>query len=363
MKKLFISIIAVAFSLSAMAASTAAARIKLVGSNTTYAVSTLFLNEDDARNSSYESGYDAESMMSQSNPFSVLIYAYVGEHPCEYVATDDLDGQEISFTTNMVDANYTLQFSNVSGRELKLYDLVENTETTIEEGGSYAFSVEAAQVGQVEVTDRFVINYQAPTPSCTTVRSGLNVDQYYTICLPQQIASANASFWSMSNRGEGVAYLEEAAFPLTAGQPYIFQAEESTLCVVYGNAVPAAEAGAAGVLVGTFDPMAQNELSQAAADYNSPIYLLYNNELRPAAGAGNNLPANRAFIVYNNFIVENPAPAPGRRVRAIPMQTNGATAFENVDVEAAKAVKFMEDGKIFIKRGDAIYNLQGQLVK
>lgn len=289
----------------------------------------------------------------------VAMYALNGATPLEIAQAADFTNVAVGLKTD-ASTSYTITVSGVAGNEtLVLYDLLYDEQYPLTEGAEYENIPAAANS---VINDRFVINY-VPAPSCTTVRSGLNVDQYYTICLPQQIASANASFWSMSKRGEGVAYLEEAAFPLTAGQPYIFQAEESTLCVVYGNAVPAAEAGAAGVLVGTFDPMAQNELSQAAADYNSPIYLLYNNELRPAAGAGNNLPANRAFIVYNNFIVENPAPAPGRRVRAIPMQTNGATAFENVDVEAAKAVKFMEDGKIFIKRGDAIYNLQGQLVK
>ena len=166
MKKLFISLVAVAFSISAMATNTAAARIKLVGSNTTYAVSTLFLNEDDARNNTYESGYDAESMMSQSNPLSVLIYAYVGTHPCERVETNNLDGQAISITTNKVDANYTLQFSNVSGRALNLYDKVTKTFVDITEGGSYAFSVEAAQVGQHEVKDRFVINYEVVPSFC-----------------------------------------------------------------------------------------------------------------------------------------------------------------------------------------------------
>ncbi len=150
--------LAVAFSVSAMATSTATAHIKLVGSNTTYAVSTLQLNEDDARTNDYESGYDAESMMTQSNPYSVLLYSYIGTQPCEVLFAQNLDGQKISLKTNLVDADYTLQFSNVSGRALKLYDNVTGTTVDITEGGSYAFSVEAAQVGRVEVLDRFTIN-------------------------------------------------------------------------------------------------------------------------------------------------------------------------------------------------------------
>jgi len=160
MKKLFISILAVALCTSAMAASTASVRIKLVGSNPTYAVNTLFLNEDDARNSTYESGYDAESMMTLSNSYSVLIYADVEGHSCEHVATNNLDGLHIGFTTNMVDASYSLQFTNFSGRELKLYDAVVDSVITINASTpAYNFT---ATAGQVAVTDRFSIGEPAP---------------------------------------------------------------------------------------------------------------------------------------------------------------------------------------------------------
>lgn len=160
MKKLFISILAVALCTSAMAASTAAVRIKLVGSNPTYAVNTLYLNEDDARNSTYESGYDAESMMSLSNPYSVLIYADVESHSCERVETNNLDGLAIGFTTNMVDADYSLQFTNFSGRELKLYDAVVDSVITIN-GSTPAYNF-TATAGQVAVTNRFSIGEPAP---------------------------------------------------------------------------------------------------------------------------------------------------------------------------------------------------------
>ena len=146
-------------SLSVMATTTSAIRIKLVGSNPTYATSMLRLTEDDARTAAYESGYDAESMMSLSNPYSVLIYSYVGSHPCEVVATNSLNNTNIGFTTNLVDQNYTLEFSNFEGAELRLYDLVTGDVVVI--NGStpaYAFSVTAEQVGRHQVLDRFIIN-------------------------------------------------------------------------------------------------------------------------------------------------------------------------------------------------------------
>ena len=159
MKKLFVTMLVVATSLSVMAATTSAIRIKLVGSNPTYATSMLRLTEDDARTQGYESGYDGESMMTLSNPFSVLIYSYVETHPCEVVMTNNLNNTNIGFTTNMVDQDYKLVFSNFEGNALRLYDSVLDSLVVL--NGStqdYEFSVTPAQVGQIQVLDRFIIN-------------------------------------------------------------------------------------------------------------------------------------------------------------------------------------------------------------
>ena len=157
MKKIFVSILAIAFTCSAFAAETAKVKIQLTSSNATYGKNSVELKENSDRNATYESGYDAESMMSQANPHSVLIYGLVGETPCASVATDNLDGLVLGLKTNMYDTDYKLVFSNVSGRALKLYDRVTNELVDITENGEYAFSVEAAQVGRVAINDRFVI--------------------------------------------------------------------------------------------------------------------------------------------------------------------------------------------------------------
>ena len=332
MKKLFIALVAVAFSLSAMAASTAAARIKLVGSNTTYAVSTLFLNEDDARNSSYESGYDAESMMSQSNPFSVLIYAYVGEHPCEYVATDDLDGQEISFTTNMLDADYTLQFSNVSGRELKLYDRVTKTTTIITEGESYAFSVEAAQVGQVEVNNRFVLGL--PSYSVTMNAYGwASFSSADDLAIPAGLTAYRGAYAGEVlnlNEVDDIKANEGVILYGTAGQTYELE---------LGN--------------GSSD-FAGNNLKPASAweNHSGTVYVLHDEALYQYTGS--DFPANKAYLEI---------PVSAGAPRRISFRFNGTTALENAEMNEAKAVKFVENGQVFIRRGNEVFNLQGQIVK
>jgi hypothetical protein len=62
---------------------------------------------------------------------------------------------------------------------------------------------------------------------------------------------------------------------------------------------------------------------------------------------------NKAYLQINT----TGAPA---RIRLAFGQTTGV---ENVEAEAVKAEKFVENGQIFIRRGEAVYNLQGQIVK
>jgi hypothetical protein len=203
---------------------------------------------------------------------------------------------------------------------------------------------------------------QIPAPTCVTVRDNLQVDRYYTICLDKAVTTANgASFWNLIHRGVDVAYLEEAELPLVAGRPYIFQAEATELCVEYsGDAVAA---GAYGALVGTLAAMDQSALDVAASAASSDIYLLFDNTLWLANGrSGNNLPANRAYIVYDELVYATPTPAPGRRVRAIPMQGKTTTGVESINA-AETPVKTVIDGKMYILRGEHMFDATGRMVK
>ncbi len=220
-----------------------------------------------------------------------------------------------------------------------------------EAAGTYTFKWEYA-------TRSFSIIFPTPVPTCTTVRTGMTAGNYYTICLPKAVTGANgASFWNMSNRGDGVAYLEEAELPLVAGRPYIIQAEDAELCVEYSGDEVAA--GAYGALHGTFVAMDQTALDAAGAD----IYLLKNNELWLVSGqTGNSLAANRAYIKYSELNYSTPNPAPGRRVRAIPMQDQSTTGVENLNAAEAP-VKTVIDGKMYILRGEHMFDATGRMVK
>ena len=70
------------------------------------------------------------------------------------------------------------------------------------------------------------------------------------------------------------------------------------------------------------------------------------------------IPSNKAYL---QLPANAGAPA---RISLRFNQTEQTTAVENVALEADKAVKFVgEDGKLYIRRGEAVYTVQGQLVK
>lgn len=158
MKKIFISVMALAISAMAMATEEAYVRIRLTGASG--ASSVVRLTQDNERSAAYENGYDSEKMMYQANSNSVLLYGIVGSQNCEDVVTNQLEGVELGFVTNNVDATgYTLKFENVSGLSFQLYDRVADQVIPIVDNGTYTFD---AAMGRVAVNDRFVIQVAAP---------------------------------------------------------------------------------------------------------------------------------------------------------------------------------------------------------
>ena len=91
--------------------------------------------------------------------------------------------------------------------------------------------------------------------------------------------------------------------------------------------------------------------------YAGQAYILHGDQLYLYTGM--NMKANKAFLLFSG----DPAGAPARISMRF-AETEETTAVENVTSEAVKAVKFVgNDGKLYIRRGEAVYTVQGQLVK
>jgi hypothetical protein len=216
----------------------------------------------------------------------------------------------------------------------------------------------------------YMLEESTPEPVWEELRAGATSGKYYTVCLSKNVTNfRGGNFWNMSKRnGSSIAYLEEVTtddLPLAKGTPYIFEVTGAKMEVVYEGAETNA-AGTNGALVGTFENMIQNDLDDAASDAGSDIYLLSGNKLwnvTTTGASGNSLAAGRAYIVYGELDEVSEAPhAPGKRVRAVPMQGQTATGVDAFNASETP-VKMIIDGKLFILRGEKMYDATGKLVK
>lgn len=347
MKKLFISMLAVAMSFSAMATQTARVTITLKGGNATYSLSSVDLIEDDARSAAAESGYDGPCFMNQSNSFSTLIYGLIGTSEYSTVATNNLDGQKIGFITNQIDHQYTLEFTNVSGRTLKLYDSVTKTETTIVSNGSYEFTVANFEYERTTINNRFVINrqvYNVTLNDCYLATFSANEN----VIIPEGLNAYTAEF-----QGEQeVLWLHK----ITTG--YIPAATGVILFNPQGGSSSDQKNFSLEKYAGNVPALSlANDLLPASAwesKHDGYIYALFGDMMYIYENAEDKgMKPNKAYLRIGG------SAAP----RRISFRFSGTTALENAEMNDAKAVKFMKDGEVFIKRGDVIYNLQGQIVK
>lgn len=193
------------------------------------------------------------------------------------------------------------------------------------------------------IADRFVINYVAPAPTydaeVTTNANGL----------------ATFSFASDLVAVEGDVKLYKGDFnslneALALAQVNYVKGGEGV--IVYGAANTTYHFNA-GTGTSDFDG---NDLKAASAwEYphaSYDAYVLSGNLLY--LYEGENMKPNKAFLAV---------PAAGssapRRIRLV---FDAATGIDNVDA-TVKSVKFIENGQIFIRRGENIYNAQGQIVK
>ncbi len=187
-----------------------------------------------------------------------------------------------------------------------------------------------------------------------TVASG----KYATVCLPRAIVSADGidKFYTVAGyRGTAnditSVVITEAETPLTAGKPYIFHTNAAAQTIyMKGDAVNAPVAGDNG-LVGRFTDgkIADNDCS----------YILRDNLVCQVEGNDVTCVANRAY--FNFYGLDAYAGAPGRYIE-LPMSPNSGTDINNIEA-AEDGVKFIQDGKLYIKKDGVIYNALGQIVR
>ena len=341
MKKLFISLMAVLFSAYVVAADSAIARITITGT-TSGGSAQITLIENPSYSAGYDNGYDAPCNinLAEDLPKTLHIYSYIGANKYSTIATNNLDGLHVDFITNLLDDEYTMTFEVFTlapGRTLDIYDLDEHVRKDIDPSESHTFT---ATKGHNEIKDRFIINYVAPSyvTSVTT-----NDDGWATFSYNQDLVPVNSAIQTLYKGAINGEYLDLTSVDYVPnGQGVLVKGDANTTYYF------AAGSGS--------DDFTGNAL-KATATYETSmknVYVLKGNAFLEYVGT-NALAANKAYIQ----LPAGPNNAPAR----ISMRFNGTQDVENVETETVKAEKFVEDGQIFIRSGNEVYNLQGQIVK
>jgi len=152
MKKIFLSLAAIALSMSMAAITpTATAVITMTGDvSGSYDVLTLVESTTDGFTDGYENGYDVYQVLANIPS----IYAVCGSGAYRFATsmTNSLTDNPIGIKTG-TDTEYTMSFASVTGT-IKLYDLVESKVVTLASGDEYHFTAAASST----IENRFVIN-------------------------------------------------------------------------------------------------------------------------------------------------------------------------------------------------------------
>ena len=152
---------------------------------------------------------------------------------------------------------------------------------------------------------------------------------------------------------------------LEAGKPYIFQSNTGSIALYYGETVESNPIQVSG-MVGSYT---DTEVEITEENKTSVMYIASNklwdcSDYQTFTNQKLQVVANRAYIYdYNAIGTASPNPAPGRR--RITVGKDGQNAATDVDLlNAAEApVKMIIDGKMYILRGEKMYDATGRMVK
>ena len=331
MKKFIISTLALMVAMT-MSAITYVDQVSITLDDGAMYSHTMVVGESNDLNDGLNSGYYAEIQNLGEMP--VAIYALYGGVKYSTLAMNQFANLPIGIKTTNV-TTYTLYFDDVTGA-VNLYDKKLNAPVTVSEGGDYEFTIEESEKNSL-INDRFYLNYDAAafTYSLTTNEYGW---ASYSNEVEDVVATVPTGLKIYKGAISGdVLNLNEVDYvPVNQG------------VIVYGmpNTTYYFGAGSGS------SSFADNDLkpSSAWASHAGTIYCLKGNALFEYTGS--DMPANKAYLQVGG------SSAPKR----ISLQVNAEQGVENVNA-SVKAEKFVENGQILIKRGENVFNLQGQIVK
>lgn len=332
MKKIVLSLLALAATMNIMAVTYSAKATITLESKSNYESCQMIIGESDELAAGLNNGEYAEINMDGR---SVALYVEYDGVKYQHFASNPatMTNLVVGAKTNAA-SSYNLIISDVTGTfTLKLGD----ADPVAVAAGTTVITLPASQ-NEIEIG---IINY-VPAPQyaaeVTTNANGLATFSFASDLVAVEDVKLYKGDFSSLNEALALAEVN-----------YVKGGEG---VIVYGAANTTYHFNA-GTGTSDFDG---NDLKAASAwEYphaSYDAYVLSGNLLY--LYEGENMKPNKAFLAV---------PAAGssapRRIRLVFDQ---ATGIDNVDA-TVKGVKFIENGQIFIRRGENIYNAQGQIVK
>jgi hypothetical protein len=271
---------------------------------------------------------------------TVLAYTTLGNTNYEQLYLNSIENLPLTIKTyNSTDL--AIELKALYG-EIKLYDHGDLVLTVKKGSDVESDTYHCAVDVNSTIEDRFVINYQAAPAYAAEVTT--NAYGLATFSNDQNLVpvEANVKLYkgTFSSLNDNLGLQEVSAVDNGQG------------VIVYGEANTTYHFEASADECGEFDGNDLKASSMWESRGNGYIYVLSGDALYLYEGTA--FPANKAFLEV---------PASNGAPRRIGFAFDNATAIDNVEAEAVKAEKFIVNGQLFIRRGNEVFNLQGQIVK
>jgi hypothetical protein len=254
-------------------------------------------------------------------------------------ATDNLEGTRIGFNANEWDEEYNFTFTNVEGRDLYIYDAASGTSTLIVNGLTIPFTIESAQAG-LAIDFRFSILEEAPVFVAQVTTNEFGWASFSFVDKDLAAFEPDLKIYTGAFDGEETLNLTEMDWYAANEGVVVFGEPNTTYHFVEGTQQST-----------SFDG---NNLKPSTwwDNHQGTIFCLRGDALYEYTGS--DFPANKAFLQI--------ASAPNGAPRRISFRFGGTQAVDNV-ADEAKAVKFMENGQVFVIKNGVKFNTLGQIVK
>jgi uncharacterized repeat protein (TIGR02543 family) len=188
-----------------------------------------------------------------------------------------------------------------------------------------------------------------------------------TVCLENDAMVMGANIYALAGLDENgyLAFNQISNGELVAGKPYLFEATRSGDVSFYKtlNAGHADDADVTNGMHGTFSnkTFSPNTAESEGIYYFSGTHIWKVDDFSVSI----TVPAYRCYVDYDAVQAAGPAQAPAAGCRRVTLGVNGknnATDVENLNASEAP-VKLIIDGKMYILRGEKLFDATGRLVK